>query len=209
MRVFGDRLGCIFSAGAIALMCLAQAASATSHLKGKPYIGSISPTSRTAGSGSFTLTVSGSSFCALSRVRFGALFFVPYSRTSTTLKVTIPNATILLPRTVDVQVVGGLGGVTGKTCRVDGTSGSKTFDIGSKPKPIITLIDPDTGVAGDEVFLTVTGSGFCSTSMVRWGAFSVETTFEGTSELTATIPVIRMVPPRLVDVSVRNSDVLG
>ena len=58
----------------------------------------------------------------------------------------------------------------------------------TNPVPIITSIAPDTATAEDPAFtLTVTGSGFIATSVVRWNGLDRTTTFGSATQLTADI----------------------
>ncbi len=75
-----------------------------------------------------------------------------------------------------------------------GTHGRSVWDIlvplaGGTQQPSITSISPTTGnSSGADFTLTVTGSGFGSSTQIRWNGQSRSTTFVDSSHLTATIP---------------------
>ncbi|MCX6020817.1 MAG: LamG domain-containing protein, partial [Chloroflexi bacterium] len=63
-------------------------------------------------------------------------------------------------------------------------------DASSAPAPVLTTLSRSTATAGDPGFiLTVNGSGFVNSSVVRWNGSDQTTTFVGAGELTATILV--------------------
>ncbi len=57
------------------------------------------------------------------------------------------------------------------------------------PTPILAAINPASAPAGSgELSLTVAGSGFAGSSMVRWNGSDLATTYAGDTELTAVVP---------------------
>src|SRR6266498_3228501 len=70
-----------------------------------------------------------------------------------------------------------------------GTSNSVTFTITSaNPVPSITSVNPTSATAGGAGFtLTVNGSNFISTSVVRWNGADRSTTFVNSGQLSASI----------------------
>lgn len=53
------------------------------------------------------------------------------------------------------------------------------------PAPVLTGINPTTGVSGASVALTVTGANFTPSSVVKFGTTSLATTHVSSSQLTA------------------------
>lgn len=69
-----------------------------------------------------------------------------------------------------------------------GGNSSTSSSTTQNPAPVITSISPVFAPAGSrEVTLTITGSKFISSSVVRWGGSSRTTTYAGSTRLTATI----------------------
>ena len=68
------------------------------------------------------------------------------------------------------------------------TSPPVTVVAPPSPTPVLTSLSPATVAIGDTAFtLTVTGSGFVSTSVVRWNGADRATTFINSTQLRATI----------------------
>lgn len=145
-----------------------------------PSLSSIDPASLAAGSGSFTLTVTGSSFISGSAVRWNGANRPTTFVSTTQINATIAASDIASPGTADVTVFNPAPG--------GGTSGSMTFTI-ENPVPAITSLSPSSTVAGSPSFtLTVTGTGFVSGSIVRWNGSDRTTTFVSATQVTAFIP---------------------
>ena len=63
------------------------------------------------------------------------------------------------------------------------------LDPVSSPGPIVTSLSPASVIAGDPAFqLTVNGSNFVESSVVRWNGADRTTTFQSSTVLTASIP---------------------
>jgi len=147
-----------------------------------PGIISISPTSATAGAAAFTLTVNGSNFISGSKVRWGSTSKSTSYVSSTQLTAAITVNDIASAATVAVTVFNPAPG--------GGTSNSVNFTINAanNPVPTLTSLSPPSGVAGGAAFsLTVTGTNFVSNSVVRWNGADRSTTFQSSTQLTASI----------------------
>src|SRR5262249_39090709 len=132
-----------------------------------PTIGSLSPTSATAGGAAFSLTVNGTGFLSTSVVKWNGS-----SRTTAFVSAPQVNAAITaafrataLSRSVTVfnPTPGG------------GTSSASTFTISAANNPVPTIgsLSPASATAGGAAFsLTVNGTGFLSTSVVKWNGSS-------------------------------------
>ena len=147
-----------------------------------PTVSSLSPTSATVGGAQFTLTVNGTNFLSSSVVYFGDRALATTFVTATQLNATVPAAVIASPRTTSVVVYNGRGG--------GGQSNVTTFTVTpSATSPTITLLSPNTAVAGGAGFtLAVTGTNFVSASVVSLGRLALATTFVDAAHLMATVP---------------------
>jgi len=73
------------------------------------------------------------------------------------------------------------------------------------PPPAISSISPeDAVVLAPDFDLTVTGTGFTSTSVISFNAVDVPTTFVSATELTTTVASSTVADPQLVSVTVKN-----
>jgi hypothetical protein len=87
-----------------------------------------------------------------------------------------------------------------------GTSNAMSFVISpSNPAPTITTLNPATATAGSAAFtLTVIGTDFVNTSVVRWNEANRPTTFVSSTQLTATIPAADIAATGTASVTVFN-----
>ena len=149
-----------------------------------PVLTGINPTSAQEGSGAFTLTVSGTDFVQDSVVRWDAEDRPTTYVSPTQLTATISAADVATAGTSTVSVATpGPGG---------GVSGGQTFTIDPvvvpNPPPVLTGIAPASANEGSGSFtLTVQGSDFVDTSIVRWNDQDRATTFVSANELAAAI----------------------
>jgi hypothetical protein len=145
-----------------------------------PAITSLSPPSVIAGSGAFTLTVTGNNFVTGAVVVWGGNNRSTTFISSTQLTAAITGADVAAAGTVQVKV-------TNPAPR-GGTSGPLTFTI-DNPVPAATALSPSSVTVGAAGFtLTVTGSNFVSTSTVKWKQTALTTTFVNSGKLTAAVP---------------------
>jgi hypothetical protein len=144
-----------------------------------PVLNSISPTSTTASSGDFTLTVSGANFVGSSTVQWNGSNRSTTFVSSSTITALIANSDILTVGTSSVAVVNSAPG--------GGTSNSQTFTI-NNPVPTVVSISPaSTAVGGTNFILTVSGANFVGSSIVQWNGSNRITTFVSSTQLTASI----------------------
>jgi hypothetical protein len=144
-----------------------------------PVMSSISPSSVTAGSGGFTLTVNGSNFISGSVVRVNGSNRTTTFVNSTQLTAAIPASDLavgaLLSVTVFTPAPGG------------GTSSAATLTV-TNPAPSVSSISPSTAlVLGNSFTLTVNGSGFINGSVVEYDGSPRVTTFVSPTQVTAQI----------------------
>jgi len=89
------------------------------------------------------------------------------------------------------------------------TAGLSDIDV-QNPVPAITSLDPASATAGGSAFvLTVNGSGFVGTSVIRWGNATKTTTFVSDTVLTTTIDAADIASTGPVDVTVANPPPAG
>src|SRR5439155_1393048 len=161
-----------------------------------PTITSISPTSTTAGSAQFTLTVNGTKFVSSSTVNWnGSALTTPFV-SSIKLKAIVPAANVATAGTASITVV--------NPPPSGGTSNSVTFTI-NNPLPTTTSISPTCTTAGSADFiLTVNGTNFVSTSTVNWNGAPLATTFVSSTQLTATVPASLVATAGTASITVVN-----
>ena len=145
----------------------------------KPAITSLSPSSITAGSAGFTLTVTGSGFVSASVVRWKRSDRPTTFVSSTQLQAAIPASDIVTAGTADVTV--------SSPAPAGGESSAVTFTF-NNPVPTLTSLSPSTAIAAGANFtLTVGGTGFISSSVVRWNGSDRSTTFVSSTQMRASI----------------------
>jgi hypothetical protein len=144
-----------------------------------PTITTLSPASATAGGPAFTLTVNGANFDAASVVNFNGTARTTTFVSSAQLTAAITAGDIAAAGTPSVRVTNPAPG--------GGTSTGVTFTI-NNPVPTITSLSPTGVVAGGAAFtLTVNGTNFVSTSVVKYNGNAKTTTFVSATQLTAAI----------------------
>ncbi len=147
-----------------------------------PTISSVSPTSVSAGSIAFTLTVNGTNFVSNSVVNFGGAAKVTTFVSATQLTAQIQSLDISTAGTPAVTVTNPTPG--------GGQSNSVTFTItaATNPVPTVTSLSPTGIAAGSAGFtLMVNGTNFVSGAFVNFGGANKTTTFVSSTQLTATI----------------------
>src|SRR5438067_1194781 len=161
-----------------------------------PTITSISPTSTTAGSAQFTLTVNGTKFVSTSTVNWNGSALTTTFVSSIKLTAIVPAANVATAGTASITVV--------NPPPSGGTSNSVTFTI-SNPVPTTTSISPTCTAAGSADFtLTVNGTKFVSTSTVNWNGAPLATTFVSSTQLTATVPASLVATAGTASITVVN-----
>src|SRR5207244_2409884 len=153
--------------------------SATAQNNPVPTLSSIAPSTAAVGSGAFTLTATGTKFIASSVVRWNGTNRTTTFVSSTQLQAQITAADIATAGTAPITVFSPTPG--------GGTSAASTFTI-NNPVPTATSISPSSAAVGSGAFtLTVTGTNYLASSLVRWKGNTRTTTFVSTSQLQAQI----------------------
>ena len=161
-----------------------------------PSVTSISPSSATVGEASFTLTVTGSNFVSGSVVNWAGTALTTTFVSSTSLTASIPASNLSTAGTAQVIVTNPAPG--------GGTSTAKIFNI-NNPAPVVASLSQTSADVGSSDFtLTVTGSSFVSTSVVRWNGSDRTTSFGSGTQLAATITASDLAIAGNAQVSVAN-----
>lgn len=163
-----------------------------------PAITRISPFTAATGDPGFTLKVSGSNFIPGSVVRWnGADRPTSFVSSNEELTVTISASDLAVAGTVQVTVFNSEPG---------GSSNQFAFTIyGTYPIPSLTAINPSVVSAPADPFtLTVTGTGFVSSSVVRWNGADRATTVLSSTQAQAEIQFPDAADGGFVQVTVFN-----
>jgi hypothetical protein len=147
-----------------------------------PSISALSPTGATAGSGAFTLTITGANFVSGATVNFNGTARTTTFGSATQLTAAISAADVAAVGTPTVSVTNPAPG--------GGTSNSINFNISAanNPVPTITSLAPNTVTAGGATFsVVINGTNFISTSVVNFNGSPRATTFNSGTQVTATI----------------------
>ncbi len=147
-----------------------------------PQITTLSPSSVTAGSAAFNLTVTGSGFVNGSVVRVNGSDRSTTFTSSTQLSVSIPATDVASPASLAITVFNPTPG--------GGLSNSATLTVmAPNPVPSISSISPSSVAAGSATFtLTVNGANFIGASVVQVNGNNRTTTFANSSQINAQIP---------------------
>jgi len=161
-----------------------------------PTLSSISPSTRTAGSGAFTLTVTGTKFVSDSIVTFDGSDRTTTFVSSTQLTAQIAASDIAAAGTHAIRVDNPSPG--------GGTSSAINLTV-NNPVPTISSLSPSsTAVGGANFTLTVNGTNFISSSVVRFNGSNRTTTFVSATQLTAQIVATDIVNMGMFPITVSN-----
>jgi hypothetical protein len=159
-----------------------------------PILSSITPRVVLAGSGAFTMFLSGLNFDS------GAVVLIDGTPIATTFV-----STLNLKATVPASFTAASGTHAVVVRNSDGKqSNSTTLDV-VPPATVITSISPSTAIAGGPSFeMVVRGANFKNNATVFFDGADLATTFRSQSELTAQVPASLISKPGVHAVSVRN-----
>ncbi len=161
-----------------------------------PALTGISPNSAATGSLGLTLAVTGANFVPGAIVQWNGNNRVTTFVNSTQLTAQILTADLTTAGTATVGVVNPEPG--------GGTSNTLNFTIASpSPIPRVTTISPETIQAGSAGFtLTVNGSGFVGSSVVRFNGNPLTTAFVSATQLTAQVSASDIANPGAASITV-------
>jgi hypothetical protein len=161
-----------------------------------PAITSILPTSVIVGGAAFDLTITGTGFVSGSVVQWNGSNKTTSFVSSSQLRATIGSNDISTVGTFSVSVVTPTPG--------GGNSNAVSFDV-QNPTPVVTSITPTSAVAGQLSFsLIVKGLNFISGSAVQWNGASLTTSFNSSTQLTATVPAANLTSAGTAQIRVFN-----
>jgi PKD repeat protein len=165
-----------------------------------PQITTITPATAGVGGSSFTLTVNGSGFVPGSVVRFNGDLPANDRTTAfvsgTQLTATISAADIATPGAFSIKVF--------NPTPIGGLSNAVNLSV-SNPSPTITSISPTSvGAGAPGLTLTVNGSNFNNSSVVRINAVDRATTFLSNTQLSVQINAAEVATPGSLSVAVFN-----
>ncbi|GAC1661925.1 MAG: hypothetical protein NVS9B4_14880 [Candidatus Acidiferrum sp.] len=161
-----------------------------------PGISSLSPSNVSAGSASFTITVTGAGFVKQTIVKWNGTPLQTQITTNSAGSVTLVTATVpadLVAKAGSATIVA----VNPPTSSTDnGLSNPITFIINPAPNPLpaLTSITPACVTLGSAEFaMTLVGTNFLAGSQVNWSASGTQTTLVTTgtptsSQIQATVP---------------------
>jgi hypothetical protein len=161
-----------------------------------PACSTISPTGANAGESGFTLSVSGSSFVPTSIVRWSGAPLPTSYVSATTLHATVDQSLLANGGVIAVDVSTPAPG--------GGVSGAQTFTITNAP-PTAASVDPASVTAGGPSFsVTVTGTGFNGTTVVRVNGAAVPTTPIDATHVSGTVDAASIATGGALAISVMN-----
>jgi YVTN family beta-propeller protein len=164
-----------------------------------PTLTALSQNSATAGSGGFTLMLTGTNFVATSVAQWNGVGLSTTYVSATQLNAVIPTGDLATAGTAGVTVFNPTPG--------GGTSTpALTFTINAVVStPTVTSLVPPSAIVGGPAFtLTVNGSNFISTSIVEWNGTGLTTTYVSATQLTASVPATDIATAGMISVTVLN-----
>ncbi len=167
-----------------------------SILNPSPVLSSLNPASVQAGSGGFTLTVSGLKFVPGAVVQWNGGARQTTFVSSTQLNAAIPATDLASPGTVMVNVI--------NPDPSGGPSNALVFAVTQQnPVPVLVSLNPGEIIAGSAAFsLTINGLGFVPGSVVQLNGVNRPTAFVNSTQLTVGIAGADVAVPGAIAVSV-------
>lgn len=167
-----------------------------------PAITSVSPSSVNTGSGTTIVTVAGTGFVSASTVQWNGTALTTTYTSATSLGATIPASDLATAATAQITVSSPAPG--------GGTSNAMAFTVSTPaPPPVtaptITSLSPSSTIAGNGALtVSVSGTGFVSSSVVQWNGAALSTTYQSATSLQAAIAVSYLTLPGTVSLTVAN-----
>ncbi len=161
-----------------------------------PTISGLSPDHVAAGGSGFILTVNGSNFISSSVVNWNDSPRLTSLVNSGQLTASISQGDIAAVGTAQVSVF--------NPPPEGGTSSSLMFSISGAAPSITSLSPPSRATGGPSFTLTVNGTNFNSSTVVRWNGGARATTFLNGGQVTASIPSTDTAAAGIAQVTVFN-----
>ncbi|AKU98556.1 hypothetical protein AKJ09_05220 [Labilithrix luteola] len=156
----------------------------------------LSPATIGAGAGPTDVTVTGVGFFITSQITFDNAPAATTYVDSTHLKATLSAAQLATAGAIAVRVVNGTPG--------GGTSAALSFTV-TNPAPQITGLNPTSvPAASPDRTITITGTGFVPSSIVKGGGTILSSNYVSNTQLTAVVPSTQLVNPGSVGITVTN-----
>lgn len=161
-----------------------------------PQITAVDPAAASAGSPTFTLTVTGTNFAPGAVLRWDGTPLATNRLSSTELQATVDAARMAASRIAALTVTNpGL---------EDAPSNAVNFVV-NNPVPVLTSLTPDRIVVGADAFdLIVNGANFVDGATVFWNGIALPTVFLQPTQLRATVSGARHGIPSVVGIAVTN-----
>ncbi len=154
---------------------------------------SLSPSSAPQGGAELVITVTGTGFQNDVIVRFDGYDLVTTQTAADRLTAVVPAARLGTAGTYPVQVV-----------NPDGTASEATLFTVDAPLALNALVPAGVATGSPSFSLTLSGAGFKSGAVARFGGTSLATAYAGSGMLTATVPAALISQPGTVSVDVQN-----
>jgi len=164
-----------------------------------PAIVSLSPSSITAGSGAFALTVTGQNFVSTTSVQWNGSALATTFVSGTELQAQVPAASVANPGMAAVSVSNPAPG--------GGNSGPAEFSISpiANPIPSLSSLSPSGISAGSSSFiLTVNGSNFLPSSTIQWNGVPVPTSYLSQNQLETQVQATSVSTSGFAEITVTN-----
>lgn len=166
-----------------------------------PSISSIAPSSVTAGAGATVVTVTGVGFFLTSQITFDGAPAVTTFVDATHLKATLATSQLATAGSISVRVVNPAPG--------GGMSSALAFTV-NNPGPVISALSPPSVPAGSaDRTITITGTGFVTTSTAKSNGVAIATNYVSATQLSAIVPSTHLVSPGTVSITVTNAAPAG
>ena len=162
-----------------------------------PMISTLAPATVTAGNPAFQLVVTGTNFLSSATVQWNGSAIPTTFDSATQLTAQVTAAQVAAVASVPVTVL--------NDPAAGGTSNVAQLTIVAPSPVTVTSLTPAGLNAGaPATVLTVTGSGFLTSSVVQWNGTALTTAYVSATSLTATVPAADLTNPASVSVTVIN-----
>lgn len=146
----------------------------------KPELTGMSPLSVATGAGNTLITLTGKNFVPGSKVRFGNKDVGSTTKSDTKIEATIASTEFSKPGSFPVHVTNPFPG--------GGVTADLAFTVSNPAVNITSISPPSTTINASSATITVKGSGFVETTVVKINGVAVSTTREASDSLRATVP---------------------
>lgn len=163
-----------------------------------PSITGVSPATAVAGSGPFTLSVSGSNFQAQAVVKWNGTALATTFVSASSLSAAVPASLTAAVATAAITVLNPDGQVSA------GGSAAQQVTV-TNPAPTLSAVSPLRLYAGSsDTTFTFTGTNFISSSVAMAGSTALVTTLVSSTQLTAVVPAALLASTGTLGLSVSN-----